>query len=130
MADLLPVHAIVEGTTIKGYIRTSDVYGESGGVSSKVGIKKVKDTDLTGAEEILPVKEALRTGLISRIGIRYKTSAGKKKSAKLLAKTSTLSGLFGDTAANKLDNVAYNVGGQARGTISTVNIPRRASFYR
>jgi hypothetical protein len=130
MADLLPLHAIYDGTTPRAYFRTSDVYGETGGVSAKVGIKKVKLADITGEEECLPVKEALRVGLLNRITIRYKTSAGKKKSAKLLVRNKTfMSKLFGDVPADTLTGVAYSVGGAARGTIERVGIARRAHNY-
>jgi hypothetical protein len=130
MAAILPVHAIYDGTNVRAYFRTSDVYGESGGISAKVGIKKVKLEDLGGSEEILTVKECLRVGLLNRITIRYKTSAGKAKSAKLLVRTATYMGkLFSDTPADTLTGVTYSVGGETRGTISRIGIARKASNY-
>ena len=129
MADLLPVHALYNGTTVVAYFRTSNVYLETGGIGSKVGIKKVKDADLTGTEEILPVKEAMRVGLISRLGIRYKNAAGKKKNAKILCANKYLSKIFGDLPADQLAGVAYSVNGEARGTIVTAHTLRRASAY-
>jgi hypothetical protein len=129
MADLLPIHAIYNGTTVAAYFRTSDVYGETGGISSKVGIKKVKEADITGAEEILPIKEAMRVGLISRIGIRYKTSAGVKKSARILCRNTFLSKVFGEVPADQLDNLDYKVGTETKGKIDQVHNLRRASYY-
>jgi hypothetical protein len=129
MADLLPIHAIYNGTTVAAYFRTSDVYGETGGVGAKVGIKKVKDADITGSEEILPIKEAMRVGLISRIGIRYKTTAGVKKSAKLLCRNTFIGKVFGELPADQLDDVDYKVGTVSKGKIYTVHNLRRASYY-
>jgi hypothetical protein len=129
MADLLPVHAIMDGATVRAYVRTSDVYGETGGLAAKVGIKKVKAADLTGLEEILPIKEALRVGLISRIVIRYKNAANKKASAKVLTRTSELAKLFSDTAANTLTGVDYKIGTLTKGKITAVGIARRAHSY-
>jgi hypothetical protein len=130
MAALLPVHAIYDGTNVRAYFRTSDVYGETGGVSAKVGIKKVKETDLTGEEEILFIKEALRVGLLVRISARYQTANGKRKSCKLLVRNTYMTKLFGDVPADTLTGVAYKVGTDNKGTIKTVGIARRASFYR
>jgi hypothetical protein len=70
MADLIPVHALVLEGVIYHYFRTSDVYLETGGLGAKVGIKKIKEADLNGNEEIVPVKELLRSGAMHRIGIR------------------------------------------------------------
>jgi hypothetical protein len=128
MADLLPIHAVYDGTTVRAYFRTSDVYGETGGLGQKVGIKKVKLTDLTGAEEILAIKEALRVSLLSRIHIRYKKADGKKAAAKILVRTSLLSLVFGDVATDKLTGVTYSVNGTNKGTIETVGTGRRAHF--
>jgi hypothetical protein len=130
MADLLPLHAIYDGTTPRAYFRTSDVYGETGGISVKVGIKKVKAADITGEEEVLPVKEALRVGLLNRITIRYEAPGGKRKSAKLLVRNKTfMSKLFGDVPADTLTGVAYTIAGVSKGTIKRVGIARRAHSY-
>jgi hypothetical protein len=129
MADLLPVHAIYDGTTPKYFFRTSDVYGETGGVGAKVGIKKVKDVDLTGKEEIMPVKELLRTGILFRLGVRYKTTTGKRKSARLLVRNTFMSKLFTDNAPEKLEGVQYKVGTSERGSIVQIGMIRRATSY-
>lgn len=130
MADLLPVHGIYSGTTVKHYFRTSDVYGESGGVGSKVGIKKIAETALTGVEEIIPVKELLRTGALVRIGVRYKNSANKRKSARVLVSNPFISKLFGDVPADKLEGVPYQIGAAAaKGNITSIGMIRRATAY-
>jgi hypothetical protein len=129
MADLLPVHQIGTGADVQ-FFRTSDVYGESGGVGAKVGIKKVKDTDLLGNEVIVPVKELLRTADLFRIGIRYKNSANKQKSAKLLISSGSMSKIFGSTATDKLEGVSYKIGAAtAKGSINSVHSLRRATTY-
>jgi hypothetical protein len=129
MADLLPVHTFTGTNAGKFHFRTSDVYGETGGVGAKVGIKKVKETDLTGKEEILPIKELLRTGLLMRIGIRYKNSAGKKKSAKVLALNTSMTTLFADGGTAKLEGENYKVGTVSKGSITGIGMIRRASTY-
>lgn len=129
MADLIPVHAIYEGTTPKYFFRTSDVYGETGGVGEKVGIKKVKDADLTGKEEIMPVKELLRTGQLFRLGVRYKNSASKRKSARLLVRNTYMTKLFADNGTEKLEGVQYKVGTSDRGSIVQIGMIRRATSY-
>lgn len=130
MADLLPVHAIYNGSTPKFYFRTSDVYGESGGIGAKVAIKKVPVANLLGNEEIIPVKELLRTGQLLRIGIRYKNSANKRKSAKILVAQSAVSGLFGDNAPDRLEGVAYKIGSAAaKGNIESIGMIRKSHAY-
>ena len=130
MADLLPVHGLLDGGTVKHYFRTSDVYGESGGVGAKVGIRKIKEADLTGAEEIIPVKELLRTGAMLRIGIRYKNSANKRKSAKLLISNGSVAKLFGTVPADKLEGTPYKIGtATAKGNIVNIGMIRRAFTY-
>jgi hypothetical protein len=131
MADLLPVHGLLDGGTVKVYFRTSDVYGETGGVGAKVGIRKIKDADLTGKETIVPVKELLRTADLMRIGIRYKNSANKRKSAKLLASRPAVGKLFADgtAGADKLEGSSYKVGGVEKGSIVQIGYLRRATTY-
>ena len=129
MADLLPIHGIYNGALITDYIRTSDVYGETGDMQAKVGIKRIKDADLSGNEVIVPVKEVLRTGAVSRITIRYKITGGKRKSAKILVNKLKMPGVFGEVAANTLENVQYKVGTLTKGTITSVGIARRATSY-
>jgi hypothetical protein len=130
MADLLPVHAIYEGSNPKYYFRTSDVYGESGGIGGKVGIKKVPVANLLGNEELIPVKELLRTGTLLRIGIRYKDSNNKRKSAKLLVSQAFVAKLFGEVAAEKLEGQAYKIGnGNSKGNIDSIGMIRKAHTY-
>lgn len=130
MADLLPVHGIYNGTTVKHYFRTSDVYGETGGIGAKVKIKKIPDATLLGTETIVPVKELLRNGELMRIGIRYKNAANKRKSARLLATAPAVSSIFGDVPADKLEGVAYKIGAAApKGNIISVGMIRRATTY-
>ena len=129
MADLLPVHGIYEGTTPKYFFCSSDVYGETGGVGEKVGIKKIKDVDLTGKEEIMPVKELLRTGILFRIGVRYKNTTGKRKSARVLVRNTYMTKLFADNATEKLEGVQYKVGTLDKGSIVQIGMIRRATSY-
>lgn len=130
MADLLPVHTVSEGATVKAYFRTSDVYGETGGIGGKVNIKKVPLANLSGDEIITPVKELLRTADLIRIGVRYKDSAGKRKSARVLCGGASISAIFGDAPANTLAGVAYKIGaGAAKGNIVSVGLIRRATTY-
>ncbi len=91
--------------------------------------KKIKPVDLTGKETIVPVKELLRTGDLFRIGIRYKNSAGKAKSARLLTSRAAMTKLFGDTAADKLEGESYKVGATVKGNIDRIGMIRRASAY-
>jgi hypothetical protein len=127
MADLLPVHQVGTGNDVM-FFRTSDVYGESGGIGTKVGIKKVKEADLLGNEVIVPVKELLRTGDLFRIGIRYK-SGGKQKSAKLLITAASMTKIFGSTSTDKLEGENYKVAGATRGSINSIHSLRRATTY-
>lgn len=130
MADLLPVHGIYAGSTVKHYFRTSDVYGETGGVGAKVKIKKIAAATLTGTETIVPVKELIRNGELFRIAVRYKNSADKRRSARVLASREAMSGLFGDVPADKLEGVPYKVGaGAAKGNIDAIGLIRRATSY-
>jgi hypothetical protein len=129
MADLLPVHAIYDGSNISAYFRSSDVYGETGGLGGKVGIKKVKDADLTGKEVVVPVKELLRTGSLQRIAIGYKNSAGKRKTGKILLSKKRASAVFGDVPADKLEGVTYSVNGKTKGPIDHIGQIRRATTY-
>jgi hypothetical protein len=130
MADLLPVHGIYNGTTVKNYFRTSDVYGETGGIGAKVKIKKIPEATLLGTETIVPVKELLRNGELFRIGIRYKNAANKRKSARILVAGSAISPIFGDVPSEKLEGVAYKIGaGEAKGNITSIGMIRRATTY-
>jgi hypothetical protein len=128
MADLLPVHQLGTGADVQ-YFRSSDVYGETGGVGAKVGIKKVKDADLTGSEVIVPVKELLRTGDLFRIGIGYKLSGGKAKRGKLLVTRSSFAKIFGTVAADTLEGTSYKIGATVKGSINSVHGLRRATTY-
>lgn len=130
MADLLPVHAIYEGTNPKYYFRTSDVYGTTGGVSAKVGIKKIADADLEGNEVIVSVKELIRAGWLTRIGIRYKkTGSLKRLSAKILVAKPFLSKVYSENAPDQLEGQSYQVAGVAKGQIVQISGLRRASSY-
>ena len=123
----LPVlHKVTYGTKATDiyYVKTSDVY-ES--VKTICGLEKVADP--TGTEEVMPVKELLRTGIIWRIGIRYKDSSGKKKSAHLLVARVKLAGVFGDEKASQLENKKYKIGTVEKGTIESVAGRRKATFY-
>jgi uncharacterized protein YwbE len=129
MADLLPVHKTGAGADLQ-YFRTSDVYGESGGIGVKVGITKMKDAELTGKETIVPVKELLRTSDLFRIGIKYKNTAGKSKTAKILVSRDLMSKLFGTTPAEKLEGTPYKIGAAAaKGNINGIHGLRRATTY-
>jgi hypothetical protein len=130
MADLLPVHSVSEGATVIAYFRTSDVYGETGGIGAKVNIKKVPLANLSGDEIIVPVKELLRTADLIRISARYKDSSGRRKSARILCGGASISAIFGPTPANTLTGVPYKIGaGASRGNITGVGLIRRATTY-
>lgn len=106
------------------YIKTSDAYE---GIKAQTGLEKVADPK--GTEEVIPVKELLRTGIIWRIGIRYKNSGGKMKSSKLLVVKGKLPGLFGEVAAEQLEDKDYKLAGVVKGKIERISGLRRASFY-
>lgn len=131
MAALIPLHALVNGPLILHYFRTSDVYRESAGLGAKVGIKKIAEADVNGSEEVVPVKELIRSGAMERITIRYKNAAGFRKSARVLVNRLKLPAVFGDVAADTLTGVEYKLGAEtaARGTILSVGQQRRASYY-
>lgn len=130
MADLLPIHGIFNGTTVLAYFRSSDVYGISGGIGSKVGIKKIDPNTLSGDERIYAVKELLRTADLIRIGIRYKNPANKRKSARLLCSGTAIARVFGDVPAETLTGVSYKIGDKPpKGNIVSVGLIRRATSY-
>lgn len=123
----LPVlHKVTFGTGTTGgtyYIKTTDCYEA---IKAQTGIEKVADP--TGTEEVMPVKELMRTGVVWRIGIRYKDSGGKRKSAHLLVVADKLSGIFGNTAANKLEDKEYKIGTTVKGKIEQIAGRRKASY--
>lgn len=92
-----------------------------------VGIEKVADP--LGTEEVIPVKELLRTGILWRIGIRYKDSSGKKKSSHLLVSQTKLAEIFDENAAGKLEDKNYKLGTVLKGKIESIAGIRKASFY-
>ncbi|MDZ8056601.1 MAG: hypothetical protein RMX63_34860 [Aulosira sp. ZfuCHP01] len=121
----LPVlHKVSISATEFYYIKTSDAYE---GIKAQTDIEKVADP--LGTEEVMPVKELLRTGVIWRIGIRYKDSAGKRKSSHLLVCRTKLAGLFGNDAAGKLEDKTYKLAGTNKGTIEQISGRRKATFY-
>lgn len=119
------LHKIVYGTGAKDiyYIKTSDAYA---GLKAQTGIEKVADP--LGTEEVIPVKELLRTGVLWRIGIRYKDSSGKRKSASLLVFNGKLNGLFGEVADAKLEDKNYSLAGVNKGKIEQISGRRKASY--
>ncbi len=121
----LPVlHKVVLGAGKNTYyFKTSDAYQE---LKTVTGIEKIADP--TGTEEVVPVKELLRTGVLWRIGIRYKDSSGKKKSASLLVAQAKLSEIFGENAAGKLEDKNYKLGTVLKGKIESIAGKRRATF--
>ena len=121
----LPVlHKVSLGTGKNTYyFKTSDAYQV---IKTVVGIEKVADPK--GTEEIMPVKELLRTGVLWRIGIRYKNSAGKMKTAHLLVAQGKLTDLFGENAAGKLEDKNYQIGSTVKGKIESIAGRRKASF--
>ncbi|AVH73819.1 hypothetical protein [Nostoc sp. 'Lobaria pulmonaria (5183) cyanobiont'] len=106
------------------YIKTSDAYE---GIKAQTGLEKVADPK--GTEEIIPVKELLRTGIVWRIGIRYKDSSGKRKSSHLLIVKGKLAGLFGDNAADQLEDKDYKLAGTVKGKIEAISGRRKATFF-
>ena len=131
MAAILPVHALVNGGVILHYFRTSDAYRETGGLGERVGIKKVKDADLNGNEEIISVKELIRSGAMSRIAVRYKNSFGYRRSARILVNALSMPGVFGDVPAKRLEGADYKLESDlvARGQIVGIGQIRRATYY-
>lgn len=131
MAAIVPVHALINGGVILHYFRTSDAYRESGGLGAKVGIKKIKDSDLNGNEEIVPVKELIRSGAMTRIAVRYKNSLGYRRSGKILVNQLSMPGVFGDVAAGRLEGTDYKLESDLlpKGQIVGIGQIRRASYY-
>lgn len=120
----LPVlHKVTVGEGEFYYIKTSDAYDT---VKTQTGIEKVADPK--GTEEVMPVKELLRTGVLWRIGIRYKNSSGKRKSATLLVVRTKLGAVFGNQAAGQLEDKQYKIGTVVKGTIEQVAGRRKATF--
>lgn len=105
------------------YIKTSDSYE---GLKAQTGLEKVADP--TGKEEIIPVKELIRTGILWRIGIRYKNSAGKRSSASLLVVSVKLVEIFGANAAGQLEDKDYKIAGVLKGKIEQIAGRRKASY--
>ncbi|MCC5629088.1 hypothetical protein LC613_13790 [Nostoc sphaeroides CHAB 2801] len=123
----LPVlHKAIFGTAANDYyyLKTSDSYE---GIKAQTGLEKV--ADVKGNEEAVPVKELLRTGILWRIGIRYKDSNGKMKSAKLLVVKGKVAGLFGDVASDQLEDKTYKLAGVDKGKIERISGIRKANFY-
>jgi hypothetical protein len=112
------------GTNDFYYLKTSDAYE---GIKAQTGIEKVADP--TGTEETVPVKELIRTGILWRVGIRYKDSSGKRKSSHLLIVRGKLQGLFSDEPASKLEDKEYKLAGVSKGKIEQISGIRKASFF-
>ena len=106
------------------YVLTSDAYD---GIKAQTGLEKVADPK--GNEETVAIKELLRTGILWRIGIRYKNSDGKMKSAKLLAVKGKVAGLFGENAADQLEDKTYKLAGVTKGKIERISGIRKATFH-
>ncbi|BAY16886.1 hypothetical protein NIES21_27200 [Anabaenopsis circularis NIES-21] len=117
------LHKVTIGEGEFYHIKTSDAYQ---GLKDQTGLEKVADP--TGTEEVMQVKELLRTGVLWRIGIRYKDSNGKRKSSHLLVVRTKLTGIFGNTAGNKLEDKDYKIAGTVKGKIEQVAGRRKASF--
>jgi hypothetical protein len=105
------------------YFKTSDAYKD---IKAQTGIEKVADAK--GDEETVAVKELIRTGILWRVGIRYKDSNGKMKSASLLAVKGKVAGLFGENAADKLEDKNYTLNGTVKGKIERIAGRRNASY--
>ncbi|MBC6434485.1 hypothetical protein FM036_29490 [Nostoc sp. HG1] len=106
------------------YVGTSDAYE---GLKTQTGLEKVADPK--GNEETMPVKELIRTGILWRIGIRYKDSGGKMKSSKLLVVRGKVAGIFGDNAADQLEDKDYKLAGVNKGKIERISGIRKATFH-
>lgn len=106
------------------YVLTSDAYQ---GIKPQTGLEKVADPK--GTEEVIPIKELLRTGILWRIGIRYKDSGGKMKSSKLLVVRGKVAGLFGENAADQLEDKDYKLSGVTKGKIERISGIRKATFH-
>jgi hypothetical protein len=105
------------------YFRTTDCYASIG---AKCGITKV--TTVSGDEELVPVKELLRTGRLIRVNIQY-LGGGKKKVASVLAARTKIGDILGTEAAGQLKGSEYKIGNVVKGTIQRTYLKRDASFY-
>jgi hypothetical protein len=105
------------------YFKTTDCYASIG---QKCGITKV--TNPSGDEEIVPVKELLRTGRLMKTQIQY-LGGGKRKTASVLVARSKIGDVLGDDAAKQLKGSEYKIGDNVKGTIQRTYLKRDASFY-
>jgi hypothetical protein len=105
------------------YFKTTDCYESIG---AKCGITKV--TAVSGDEEVIPVKELLRTGRLMRAQIQY-LGGGKKKTSSVLVARSKVADILGDDATKHLKGSEYKIGNSVKGTIQRTYFKRDASFY-
>ncbi|MFN5595206.1 MAG: hypothetical protein ACK4WN_04405 [Aphanizomenon sp.] len=118
------LHSISVGTGSQLiYFKTTNAY--EGTIGTKCGISKVANSE--GDEEVMPVKELLRTGRLIRINIIYE-NAGKKKTGSLLVARTKIGDVLSDTDGKQLVKDTYKIGTVTKGTIKRVYIKRDATF--
>jgi len=105
------------------YFKTTDCYETIG---AKCGIAKVATPE--GDEEVMPVKELLRTGCLIRAQIQYE-NAGKKKTASVLVAKTKMGDVLSDVDTKQLKGESFKIGTAVKGTIKRTYLKRDASFY-
>ena len=81
-----------------------------------------------GDEEVMPVKELLRTGRLIRVQIQYE-SGGKKKTGSLLVARNKMGDVLSDDDAKQLKKETFKIGTVVKGEIKRTYLKRDASFY-
>jgi hypothetical protein len=119
------LHSISVGTGSQLlYFKTTDCY--AGEVGTRCGIAKVATPE--GDEEVMPVKELLRTGRLIRAQIQYE-SGGKKKTGSVLVARSNMGDVLSDVDTKQLKGQSFKIGTDVKGTIKRTYLKRDASFY-
>jgi len=119
------VHSISVGTGGQLlYFKTTDCY--DAGVGTKTGIAKLANPE--GDEELIPVKELLRTGRLIRAQIQYESN-GKKKTGSVLVARNKMGDVLSDEDAKQLKGETFKIGTVVKGTIKRTYLKRDASFY-
>jgi hypothetical protein len=106
------------------YFKTTDCY--DGGVGTKCGVAKVATPE--GDEELMPVKELLRTGRLIRAQIQYENN-GKKKTGSVLIARTKMGDVLSDDNTKQLSGETFKIGTVTKGVIKRTYIKRDASFY-
>lgn len=99
------------------YILSQDVYE---GLETICGVQKVEDP--TGFENIVPVKNAIKSTNLLRLSVKLKNGEDIKY-ATLLVSRLKLSSLFTDDGKSALDGKTVQRAGSTVGTVETVFFP-------